>query len=416
MPLFSSLFYGIRKWIKSESDAIGLSIALYTSPLPPLTTLDKLREIGYDYLPSSEQILNGEGLKNLSERMIEMLKVAKHCHKVGNKEPLLRLYERTMSSIETMLELMDYNLSQLYQIMSLFITLIPSIVVSVLFFLEPNSALKALYSTALLGILLCFLGLSIYPWELRIPSPSIKTYIFLSLSIPLFLLINSFKFKHPLLLSFSIASIPSAMISFSNIRSYIKVINEAHELVDKADNCVYNIFYCLNIDNPEYLLDKKWFGIARATMSTLYLLALYGIEEVSESLGKLERIIRNYLQAFKNFRSKTRVMLFYTIVEAFIAAAIYGIIICTLSYFSSFKIYTSLAGENPVYTLIPENLDTISNALDNVLLLNAISLSVATASIREGNPLYFMLYLPLSCFTMWLGYQMAIVYTPVLLS
>ena len=398
----------LKTWFESEKDAIPLSIIFLTSPLSPLTTIHRLKRLGlYEYLPEPSKLFD-EMPAALSGKMKETLKTALLSHRSGSREVINQKLSEIISRTETELELADYNLTQLYQFVSVFTTLVPSIIASVLFFMNLEQGIATIIGAAVLSVFAGFLGLTVFPSELRLPSPPKRYFLFLLGAIPLYLFL---KFEMRLLLSITFASIATSLLSWIWVWRELKILKEARELVRKACTSVYNIFKALEIDDPDYLLHKRWFGIAKAATTSLYLLALHGSKKLSEILNLLESYCSRYHDALFRIRSKTRVMMFYAMLEALVVSAIYAMLVYTLIFFTSIELH-GVAG----YFYIPSQAEIVKlrESLDLVLSLNAIGLSIATSSSREGNPLYFVLYLPLIAAAMWIGYTVAFGYAPTL--
>jgi len=398
----------LKTWFESERDAIPLNIIFLTSPLSPLTTLYKLRRLGlYTYLPEPSKIFDSLP-SGISGKMKETLKTALLSHKSGSREVIKHKLSEIISRTETELELADYNLTQLYQFISVFTTLVPSIIASVLFFMNLEQGVAVIIGVAILSVFAGFLGLTVFPSELRIPAPPKRYFLFLISAIPLYLFLN---FEMKLLFSLTMASSICSLLSWIWLFKKLNVLKDARELVRKAGTASFNVFKALEIEDPDYLLHEKWFGIAKAATTSLYLLALHGGRRLSESLNLLESYCSRYLNALFRIRSKTRVMMFYSIMEALVIAAIYAILVYTLIYFSSMELHGAWGS---FYIPSIKEVEMLKNSLDLVLTLNALGLSIATSTSREGNPLYFTLYLPLISLAMWLGYVLAFGYAPTL--
>jgi len=401
----------IRTWIESESDAIGLLLLLIASPLSPLATLEELKERGlYTYLPSVDDILEKNFQEGLSEKMREVLYVALDSDREGTKKPLMRLYDKIISNIRVQLELMDYNLSQLYQFISIFITLVPSILFSTVLFINPSYSVSLLLGISIFSFFSSFLGLTIYPCELRLSSPNIKYLLMYLFVIPTYHVISAKLICNPLLASITILSFPIMLMTCRKLREKLNLLKYSHELVEKASLCLWNIFECIGIDDPEKLLRKRWYGISKAVATTLYLIGIFGTDDVSDTISGLEKMLREYIKSFNRLRSKTKVMLFYSIIEAAVSASIYAFLLYTLRYFCSLSV-----------TGIPINIPSrsflkyLESIIDITFVLNSISLSIVTATVREGNPLYFIVYLPVIGLSLWFAYDFSLTFIRMLL-
>ncbi|RLE73287.1 MAG: hypothetical protein DRJ37_00690 [Thermoprotei archaeon] len=406
-----SIFLKISEWLRSESEALPLYILLASSPLPPLTTLYKLKNMGrLNYIRDLDSILGEGSEKGYSNRLRKVLKAAYESQISGDREILVRSFEQELKDVEVGLELADYNISQFYQFISVFTTLMPSIIASVLFFTNGEAALISLITFSLLALPASFIGLTIYPLEMHLPIRH-KHKFLLILLIPLgYIILSYLNFDKPALSSL-IFSLPLSVLLYLDIRKLRGVLEEALLLVRKAAACPFNIFKCLGIDDPDYLLSEEWYGIAAAATTALYFLAVYSGSRVREYVQRLENFINRYYEAFKKLRSKTLVMLIYAFIEAGVVALIYGIILVVLEYFASLPTF----GYAGIYIPSRSIVKRLEEVLDIVLALNASSLSISTSSSREGNPLYSFLYLPFISLLMLIAFNLARALTPGLL-
>ncbi len=404
-------FFKIFQWIKSENEALPLYILLASSPLPPLTTLDKLKSMGkLEYIEDIDSILTERFDGSYSERFRKVLKAAIESQISGDRDILVRYFEQELKGIEASLELADYNISQFYQFISVFTTLMPSIIASVLFFTNAETALISLLIFSILAIPASFIGLTIYPLEMHLPMRE-KKYLALSLFIPTgYATLRYLGFGKPLLASLAF-SLPLSILLYLDVKKLESILEEVLSLTRRAASCPFNLFKCLRIDDPDYLLSEKWYGVAKASATALYFLALYSGANIREYVQRLETFTSRYYEAFKKLRSKTLVMLIYAFIEAGVVALIYGILLTILRYFSSLPI----VGYPGIYIPSGEIVLKLENILDLVLSLNSISLSLSTASSREGNPLYAFLYLPFISLLMLAGFEIALLITPSLL-
>lgn len=400
----------ISTWARSESDALGLAVLLYSSPLSPLKTLEELREHGfYPYLPTPDDVLDGRYNPHISGRMREVLEAARRSQMEGDRKALEGLYRKLISGVSTQLELMDYNISQLYQFVSVFTSIVPSVIASVLLFTNPRQLPAVLVGTSLMSVLAGFLGLAFFPWELRLPGPGMITYIPFTAIPAIYYALERYSVPNGLLLSTIIASIPASVEGWRYLRRRVDAIDSSCRILEKASSCPWNLFACIGVEEPEEVISGDLFGIAGAASLGVYLLGIYGSEDVQRSVGMLEEAVREYVGALNSLKGKTRIMLFYAMLESGIAAVIYSVLISAAQYFSSF----SSAGA-PLYLPLPREVEGLRRIVDPVLLLCSLGLSIATSSSREGNPLYFPVYLPLTAGATWLGFYIAWVFTPMI--
>ncbi|RLF05170.1 MAG: hypothetical protein DRK00_05070, partial [Thermoprotei archaeon] len=115
-----------------------LALVLLVSPLSPLATLRQLRELGeYEYLPSPEELLVDGEPRELSDRMRGVLRAALLAQQAGRRSVLEQELDELLARTSAELEVADYHLSQLFQLASLFTTVIPVTLASVVLFTSP---------------------------------------------------------------------------------------------------------------------------------------------------------------------------------------------------------------------------------------------------------------------------------------
>ena len=408
----SSFIGKLRTWMESYHSVVPLSILLSTSPLPPLTTLQRLRALGiYKSIPDILGV-NIEDFKRqgYSDRFIELLKVASLSQRTGSIEPLKSLVEEKISETRADLELMDYTISQNMELLSVFVLLLPSILASLLFIVNPTIVATILLACSALGLILGIcLGLISIPWELRIRG-SVLPLIF----SPVIFLVAFYIFQDPLK-SLVILSIVLSPYLFKKLREELKVLEESLELARRATTSTSNIFRALEIEDPEYLLSDRFYGVSRAICVAIYLLALHGGVRLRESLVKLLEYIRDYVGYVKRLRNKTRVIFLYSAIMGMLSAVSLAFIVVVLSFLSSTMSSSTLPLITAIYMPSHEELELVKEYIRYVLAVNSLTFSLITALFRDGNPVYFPLYLlPISIAVM-LSYNLTLLYVPVLL-
>jgi len=409
LPSFTSK---LRTWMESYRSVVPLSILLSTSPLPPLTTLQRLRSLRiYKSIPDLLNTnLDDLRKKGYSDKFVELLRVASLSHRTGSVEPLRSLVEEEMAETRTSLELMDYTISQNMELLSVFILLLPSILASLLFIVNSTIVATVLLACSLLGLVigLCLGFLSI-PWELRLRGPLLPALI-----SPVIFLLAFYLLQDPLK-SLIVLSVLLSPYLFKRLRNELGVFRESLELARRATTSTSNIFRALEIDSPEYLLSKKFYGVSRAVCVAIYLLALHGGTKLRESLVKLLEYIRDYMNYINRLRSRTRVIFLYSVIMGALSAVSLAFIVTVLSFFSSMFSYSSITLMTSIYIPTPEEIGMIKYYVRIVLAVNSLTFALITALFREGNPLYFPLYLlPLSV-VVTLSYDFSLLYVPVLL-
>ena len=392
----------LKTWIRSEADAVPLALLFLVSPLMPLTTLKRLKEIEYySYLPDPEDLLEKKRMDNVSGKMREVLEAALQAHQSGSKRIFEEKSEELFSKTAIELKLTEYNISQLFQLASLFTSVIPVTISSILFFTSPSDVFPILSICAILSMLVGgLMGFGVFPRELALTPPPLKSFIMLIGVLVIYIVSSILELERPLLTGVMIGGIPMALVHFFHRKKLISMYKEARELVRRASNASYNIFAALGLEDPEYLLTDRWSSIARSASTALYMLCLYGGDKLGESLQKLELYIGRYLDYLFRIMSKTRTMMFYALIEAAIVSMMYSLTV------GSLILLGSEGGIGVDVLMIPSirTLEEIDSFLDIVMTLNAFGLALATSSAREGQPLYFSVYLPIIAGAMWAGY------------
>ena len=406
MDILSALRLRLER-ARGDGVAIPLAIVLASSPLPPLSTLRHLKSLevpGFEDLPDFEQVLDGDFPPGCSPRLRKVLEAAALAQQSGSTEVVVQRVEEEMDSIEVSLELADYQLSQFYQVLSVFVTLVPSIVATMLVFLDPRAAVDTILGLAAFAVGASLLGFVFFPGELRLPAPPRRALLPMVAIAPAYAAASLLGAPHPALLAVALGSSPTAILSLSWTKEELEVLEEALELVRRAcAGARYSMKTALRLDEreegPEFLLSSKWFGVARGACTALYLLAFKGGRKLEDCLARLERYTRRYVEALRKFRSRTASMMLLTAVEAAIVALIYAVVIATASFFAGLATRPEFAGAGGLaYGFkLPsqEDVAILKSAVDLALALDAVALAIATALCREGDPRFAPTYLPL---------------------
>jgi len=409
----------IRVWEKSEADAIPLALVLLVSPLMPLVTLRQLKGLReYEYLPDPEEMLSGNpGFRHLSDKMREVLQTALLAQRAGKRSVLEQKLEELLGKTASELEVSSYHITQLFQFSSLFITVIPVTVVSVVFFISLSLVTNLLLACALIAVVAGgLLGFGVFPRELALPAPPIKSFI-AAAPIPLVYLILymlgrlGVGVECPALLSVAAGSVLLSALQLVWRRRVLSAYREARELVRRAGVASYNVFAALGVVEPEYLLSDKWVGVARAATTSLYMLCLFGGRGLEAALRRLETYVGRYLDYLLRVRGRMRAMFIYGLIETLVVACTYAILVATLQFFGTMPWSAAATGMRmPTQAELAELLCW----LDLVLAVDSVALALATAAAREGQPLLFGIYLPPLSGAMWLGYVLGLRLAPLL--
>jgi len=402
MKIFS-FFNKVKTWILSDTSVLPLLILMYVSPLPPLSTLNFLRDrvSGFKWLPNP---LKSRGNGCYSKNFRELMNTVILSHRTGSKSILVEEVDRKLRGLEGELDILDYNLSQIYQFISIFTSIVPSIIVSTLIFVNFEMSMYIALALALFSVFGGLLGYMVYPSELSL-SCSYRSLIFYILVIPFYFVFRLYS-NTPLLLSILVSSIPTSLIVYMFLKKNLVEMRSTLDKLRLALSSPYNLFKMLKV-KPSSLLNCSGNVLIKIVNASIYLISLYS--EDKKAYIDLERLYTKYYETFRKIRSKTRMMFFYSLLEASITVAIYVFITVTLLFLSQYGVST------PVF-LIPSQfqLNQFIGILDIIFGLNSLALSILTATVREGNAIYFPLYLPLILITMIVSYIVFFTYAPML--
>ncbi|MCC6049054.1 MAG: hypothetical protein LM580_00005, partial [Thermofilum sp.] len=303
--------FSLGRWFRSEADAVPLALVMLSSPQLPLTTLKEVRGLGFDYLPDPEELAAGDArLDGLSERMRKVLEAAVATQRSGSRAALDERLRDVLAELRTTLETADYNISNLYSLVSTFTSTVPATIVATMALIGGGVATTALALAAVGLVLALVSGLVIYPFEFGVPTPPWRTYLPLLSVLPVYLLLWWLKVEAPLTLALALGSVPTSIIHFWWTRNELKKLDKARDMVRVAARSVGNPYHALVreklISEPEDLLSGEWRGFARAAALGLWQVLLHG---GYENLRRLEEYISQILEFVKRLRSKTRVFL-----------------------------------------------------------------------------------------------------------
>ena len=402
--------FSLGRWFRSEADAVPLALIMLSSPQLPLTTLREVRSLGFDYLPDPEELAAGDAkLDGLSDRMRKVLEAAVATQRSGSRAALDERLRDVLAELRTTLETADYNISNLYSLVSTFTSTVPATIVATMALVGGGAATTALALAAVGLVLALVSGLVIYPFEFGVPTPPWRTYLPLLSTLPIYLLLWWLKVEAPLTLALALGSVPTTIIHFWWTRNELRKLDKARDMLRIAARSVGNPYHALVreklINDPEDLLSSEWRGFARATTLGLWQVLLHG---GYENLRRLEEYISQILEFVKRLRSKTRVFLLYAVVEAAIVGAIYAVVVAS-------GILLQGGGEWAARTGITgAGIQELKEWIDPILAVTSLTLAAATAGAREGRPHLLPQYLPLCAGSVWLSWVLAAAWAPTL--
>jgi hypothetical protein len=402
--------FSLGRWFRSEADAVPLALVMLSSPQLPLTTLKEVRNLGFDYLPDPEELAAGDAkLDGLSDRMRKVLEAAVATQRSGSRAALDERLRDVLAELRTTLETADYNISNLYSLVSTFTSTVPATIVATMALIGGGAATTALALAAVGLVLALVSGLVIYPFEFGVPTPPWKTYLPMLSVLPIYLLLWWLKVEAPLTLALALGSVPTSIIHFWWTRNELKKLDKARDMLRIAARSVGNPYHALVreklINDPEDLLSPEWRGFARATTLGLWQVLLHG---GYENLRRLEEYISQILEFVKRLRSKTRVFLLYAVVEAAIVGAIYAVVVASGTLLQGGGEWMARTG------ITGAGIQELREWIDPILAVTSLTLAAATAGAREGRPHLLPQYLPLCAGSVWLSWVLAAAWAPTL--
>jgi len=385
-------------------------LIMLSSPQLPLTTLKEVRGLGFDYLPDPEELAAGDAkLDGLSDRMRKVLEAAVATQRSGSRAALDERLRDVLAELRTTLETADYNISNLYSLVSTFTSTVPATIVATMALIGGGVATTALALAAVGLVLALVSGLVIYPFEFGVPTPPWKTYLPLLSALPIYLLLWWLKVEAPLTLALALGSVPTSIVHFWWTRSELKKLDKARDMVRVAARSVGNPYHALvrekMIGDPEDLLSPEWRGFSRAATLGLWQVLLHG---GYENLRRLEEYISQILEFVKRLRSKTRVFLLYAVVEAAIVGAIYAVVVASGALLQGGGEWMARTG------ITGAGIQELREWIDPILAVTSLTLAAATAGAREGRPHLLPQYLPLCAGSVWLSWVLAVAWAPTL--
>uniref|UniRef100_A0A7C4BAK0 Type II secretion system protein GspF domain-containing protein n=1 Tax=Thermofilum pendens TaxID=2269 RepID=A0A7C4BAK0_THEPE len=400
------------KWLRSEADAVPLALILLSSPQLPLTTLRELRRSGfYTYLPDPEELLFDEkkAAEGLSGRMRRVLEAAAAVQRSGRREALEERMRDVLAELRTALEMADYNISNLYTVVSTLASTMASMIVVTLALVGGGAVAAALALSGVAALVSALIGVAVYPLEFSLPAPPWRSYLPLLLAAPLYLLLTHLELPLPLTLSLAAAGTLPALLHLLHTREEVGKLVRAREMVRAAARAAGNPYHTLVregfINNPENLL-KPASSLAAAANLSVHQVLLHGGYELLE---KLEDYYSRIVEFVLRLRSKTRVFLLYAVIEAVIVSAVYAFTAAIQPLLAEGGAALAQAG------LSLAGIKELEEGVDYILAATALALSTAASSCREGKPLFFTTYLPLLATALAASYLAALQLAPSLI-
>lgn len=397
----------IVTYLKSSSSFLPLALILYFSPLPPLTTLLYLSRLNvFECVPRG--LADPEELRRqgYAEEFVKLYEEVLLAQRTGRREGLRNVLEKALHETRTSLEMMDYNVSTMMEVLSLVTIVIPTLLASVAVFVDPSMFVPVIVASSALGAVVALvMGVYSIPSELWLRRPRLVALAPLLLFLPAFYLAGSTS------LALMTAALAASIPILYEQRKALKVLSEAVELLSRASHSSNPVLAGVSLDS---LLDGRFYGIARAATITLYTLFTQGGSKYYEGVAKLLAYVREYASMFRGIRRKALQSFAYALVMAAMAAAAMAIVIAVIDFMAGMPL-----GDAGVYAglRVPSKEETsaLKAGADMFLALSALAYAIAVACMRDGNPLYFPLYLAAILPTSYLSFHLSLRYAPALL-
>ncbi|RLE78871.1 MAG: hypothetical protein DRJ52_09630 [Thermoprotei archaeon] len=359
-----------------------LAAACFSSPFPPASTILELSKLGLWFLPKSPPELL---LKAKTPRFKELVEECKVAQLAGRKDSIKALAERYMDDLKNSLAALDIHVVSFSEILGWLGLFAPLFFLcSVIFIPLEQVKIFILVSLAasILISLVFFAGKT--PREFSLPSPPL--YSFLSFLItPIGYLLGL-----PLTISLLIASIPSAVFLLFYQRKLMEYIDLAEKICSRASSTMITPIILPKNFKPRDILSSEFWGFAGILLKSLYLILTYGSEKYFENANRILEFFRQYRFYMNRFREKATAMYFY----ALIFVAIAGLSIAwTYTMYIELSQITTPTGK--YFNISIPRVKDLENLIDATLAAVSLSFSLAVAVSKDGNPLYFPLYIPL---------------------
>jgi len=395
----------VKTYIKTSLISLPLGIILRFSPLPPLTTFVYLSRLKiYEEIP---ELVDVEELRErgYAPEFLQLYEEAVRAQKTGTRAGLTHYLERRIRELRTSFEMMDYNTAMILEVLSLLTITIPVLLASVIAFIYPHLIVGVVSASSALGLLMAVgVSLTFIPPELWLRRPRAIVFTPFLLSLPIFYSTGD------LIVALMVGAIPSAFLSFREERRNYRVLEEAMDLVSRATHSRNPMLAGVDMD---HLLDDVWYGVAKAATTTLYILYTQGGKKFAEGVSKLLAFIRDYVESYRSLRKKALQSLAYALIMSSIAAACMAIVVLTVDFMSDVGMPAgSLAG-----LAIPtrKHVEELMKVVPLYIAVSSLSYAVGISALRDGNPLYFPVYLALILPINYASYILSLQYAPILI-
>ena len=379
---------------------VALRIALSTSPLPPASTISLLSDLRLipsakivkKYLEDPDMVKEDEK-KRLSKWLKAVIEEAREDSLAGKSIRIEKGLRRSLSRLELMPSLLEYHISQLFDITISLFTVVPTLLMSLVMIVDPRSVpLIMLLCSGLGTIVVVLLSILKVPNEIKYPRPPVLLQVGSALAVGVLPILYNLWGYEMIPIPIVVTSIASILCMLYKRRRDME-IEDAGECIDRAMKMPWNIPHAVGFEDPEEICSRLWWGLPLATSWTLVTTA-FGGREAEKALKKLKRYYELLVSLIERIRGRAKLMFYYSIFNTLLCASCLAIVISIMGIFT--KIPVGMSGL-PMPLTFPTQDDIAICELSSIVLLCMISLalSISTASLIDFNYSYFPKYVPL---------------------
>jgi len=396
---------------ESKISAYFLSIAISSSPLPPLSTLIELRNLlGLKWIPDHpirpstvDTVLKRKGC---SKEFIELYKEAWISTSTGSRENLNFLASRFLDDLREKVESTSWTAGFVLTAVVTVAILFPLVLNLIYAFTAPESGIIVTVLSMLFAAIGSLITVILIPQHLHLPVENrILAYALapLALAVPLYFIL------HSATVALFIATIPSALILFRYQEKLLDSLKKGEDILSVM--CTTKDITLAGIRNPRKLLSNEFWGFIRYALAALFILLKSGGEKYFDCVSKLTNFVKEYRRLFLSMRKRGLVILCACLFMTALAASMYAISYATLENLSELgyslgDIMKRSGFEFPTR----ENLATIRTIIDFSLTTISASLALIATCFRDANPSYILMYLPLFLLVSALIYNITLNY------
>jgi len=400
-----------RVGTESSIVAYFMSIALSSSPLPPLSTLIELGKLlGLKWIPDHpirpsavDSVLKRRGC---SKDFIELYKEAWISTSTGSRENLNFLASRFLDDLREKVESTSWTAGFVLTAVVTVAILFPLVLNLIYAFTAPNAGIRVSVLSMLFVAIGSLITVLLIPQHLHLP---LENRILAYALAPLALVAPLYFILHNITVALLITTIPSSLILFKHQKKLLESLKKGENILSVM--CTTKDITLAGIRNPRKLLSREFWGFMRYALATLFILLKSGSEKYFDYVSKLSNFVKEYRRLFFSMRRRGLAILAACLFMTALAASMYAISYATLENLS--ELGYSLGGvmrrsgfEFPTR----ENLATIRTIIDFSLVTISASLALIAACFRDANPSYTLMYLPVFLLVSALMYNITLNY------